>query len=159
MQTSGAPDRPASGAQLPGVASQIVSVLAPLRATPAGTQSVTIALHPADLGTVQATLVLRDGTLTVRLVASTSAGTAALHAALPDLQSGLTANGERSSVLLGDPGSQGGSQPQGHPGGSSSHASPASAGAQSPASLVASPGPPGVSGHLSTTHRLLDVRA
>jgi flagellar hook-length control protein FliK len=104
-QVAGGGRAGAEPSQLPGVASQLVSVLAPLRSSATGTQTLTIALHPADLGSVQATLVLANGTLTVRLVASTPAGAAALHASLPDLQHGLEDGGQRSSVLLGDPGS------------------------------------------------------
>jgi hypothetical protein len=175
LSSSGAPTLPVlrnetAPSQLPGVASQLVSVLAPLRSAPSGTQSLTISLHPADLGSVQATVVLHDGMLTVRLVASTPAGAAALHASLPDLQHGLEEGGQRSSVQLGDPGSGNlgnGSPGSGDPGSSGSqYATGQPSQGQAPARTIAATSPTGSvqrssdpRPRLPGTSQLLDVRA
>ncbi len=101
-------------APLPGVASQLVSVLAPLRPTPAGGHTVTIALEPAGLGEVRATIVSGPNDLVVRLAAATVDGERAVRAALPELQANLTSGGEHATVVLADTG-QGGFGAPGDP--------------------------------------------
>jgi flagellar hook-length control protein FliK len=71
---------------------------------------VTIVLHPAELGDVRATVTVNGDQTTVRLVATTAQGAAALKASLGDLQSGLGQNGQRSAVLLGDSSGSSGSK-------------------------------------------------
>ncbi len=149
--------------QLPGVASQLVAVVAPMRSLLSGAQTVTIALHPADLGSVQATVVLHGEMLTVRLLAATPAGAAALHASLPELQRGLEADGQRSSVLLGDAGAfgGGGGASQHNPGPDTQQQPAPPAVATRPAATTSTPshrvlGPPDSS---SGSRHLLDVRA
>ncbi|MHB1776966.1 MAG: flagellar hook-length control protein FliK [Acidimicrobiales bacterium] len=100
-----------AGGTFPGVASQLVSVLSPLRALPGGGQAVTIGLHPEALGEVRATIVTVADQVTVRLEASTDAGREALRQALPDLGQHLSSNGQKAAVVLAD------GKPGGGPGG------------------------------------------
>lgn len=88
--------------QLPGVSSQLVSVLNPLRVSPGGTQSITLVLHPEALGDVRATVTATGNEVVVRLAASTTAGTEALRAALPSLHSDLRDVHQRAVVVLAD---------------------------------------------------------
>lgn len=103
-----APPTPPGGspASLPGVASQLLSVIGPLRGSATGTQSLTVLLHPEQLGEVRATVSSGNGQLVVRLAASTADGTDALRSALPSLQSGLTGGGHHAVVLLADAGGE-----------------------------------------------------
>ena len=112
---------PGSAPTLPGVASQLVSVIGPLRNGSDGSQSLTIALHPEGLGTVRATLNLDDGQLLIRLAPSSPAGESAIRAALPELHAGLSEDAPRPTVVLVQPGTAGseqGGQQQGTPAGS-----------------------------------------
>jgi flagellar hook-length control protein FliK len=98
---------PGGTTSLPGVASQLVSVIAPLRNSPGGTQSLTIALYPEGLGTVRATFTFDQQQLLVRLAPSSSAGESAIRAALPELHAGLSENSDRRPLVLVEPGSSG----------------------------------------------------
>jgi flagellar hook-length control protein FliK len=96
-----AASRPPSTTDVPGVAGQLVDVLSPPRPTAGGTYTVTIALHPDELGEVRATVTAGDDQVTVRLVASTGDGDDALRQALPQLHAGLSAGGQRTTVTVG----------------------------------------------------------
>ncbi|HUY30729.1 MAG TPA: flagellar hook-length control protein FliK [Acidimicrobiales bacterium] len=153
--------RPQGESTLPGVASQIVSVLSPLRTTPAGAQSVTILLHPAELGDVRATVTISADQVTVRLVATTSAGSDALRAALPELQSGLAHDGQSATVVLGDPGSGTSWSGSHDPHDASDAARSDSGGEPQPGgdrAAVPPPAGPAASHRAPSAHRLLDVR-
>lgn len=109
--SDGAPSlgMPPPGAdQLPGIASQLVSVLSPLRVSPGGMQSITLVLHPEALGDVRATVTATGNEVVVRLAASTSAGTEVLRAALPTLHSDLRDVSQRAVVVLTDANPNGG---------------------------------------------------
>lgn len=154
-----APTPSSQSNQLPGVASQIVSVLSPLRTAPTGTQTVTIVLHPAELGDVRATVIVNNDQVTVRLVASTPEGTSALRSALPDLRSGLSADGQRSTVVLGDPGASSFGTGQGGPGsGAGYQAEPAVPPRLRSFDATAPLTAPEHTVARGTLHRLLDVR-
>jgi hypothetical protein len=93
----------------------MLTVLSPLQTTD-GTHEVTLALTPEGLGTVQATVSVESGSVTVALWADAPSGHAALTEALPQLHAQLTAGGDRHvRVDLADLGS---SQPdaRGHGG-------------------------------------------
>jgi hypothetical protein len=87
---------------LPGVASQLLSVLSPLRSSVVGTQVLSVVLHPEHLGDVRATVASNGDQVVIRLVASTSQGSAALRAALPDLREHLGDSSARTVVFLAD---------------------------------------------------------
>src|SRR5262249_27380759 len=55
-----------TASNLPGVASQLTTVLSPLRHGANGTQTLTIALHPDGLGAVRATVTIDENQLVVR---------------------------------------------------------------------------------------------
>ena len=163
--TPASPSVPPPPGQPAGVAGQLLAVLGPLRTSPAGAKSLTLLLHPAELGEVRATLSVADGQVSVRLVASTADGAAALRAALPDLRSGLgSAAGPAVVVLSGagsgaaspGPGSSGGWT--GHPGPPPRPGSSAPPGPQAEGAVVAVVEPPGGAGTASR-HLILDVRA
>jgi flagellar hook-length control protein FliK len=78
---------------MPGVAGQLVDVLSPPRATAGGTYTVTIALHPEELGEVRATVTAGEDQVTVRLVAATGDGDDALRQALSQLHADLSVGG------------------------------------------------------------------
>jgi hypothetical protein len=99
---------PPGADQLPGIASQLVSVLSPLRVSPGGMQSITLVLHPEALGDVRATVTATGNEVVVRLAASTSAGTEVLRAALPTLHSDLRDVSQRAVVVLTDANPNGG---------------------------------------------------
>lgn len=156
-----------SSTSMPGVAGQLVRVLSAPRPLADGSYEVTVALHPESLGTVQATVSASETQLTVRLVAATAEGSAALRQALPELHEALGAGGHRTSVTIGDTGSgasgqssQGAANRQGmttqtqrttHPASQDSSPSPHTT-AQVPVSSLLS----GISGE-GTTGRLIDV--
>ena len=146
---------PAPPTQLPGVASQLLSVLTPLRAAATGTQSVTILLHPETLGDVRATVTSNAQGVLVRLAASTPEGTAALRSALGDLHSGLSDSAQNAVVLLSDGGS---GERHGH---SPQHAAPESF-APASAGVLSGPRQAASVSALVRPHldgaRLLDIR-
>jgi hypothetical protein len=101
--TAGTPGGTAAS-NLPGVASQLVSVVSPLRAGADGTRSISVALHPAELGDVRVAVTTTDETVVVRLAAATEAGHDALRQSLPDLQQHLSGDAARTTVVLADAG-------------------------------------------------------
>jgi flagellar hook-length control protein FliK len=127
---------------------------------PTGTQTVTVMLHPEDLGDVRATLTVSNNEVTVRLVASTSEGANAIRSAMPDLQSGLSQDGQHSTVLLGDPSGGNAFGRQSDPEAGTAYERASAAASQSgTGESVQSLSTPAVSGPGTTsTHRLLDVR-
>jgi flagellar hook-length control protein FliK len=86
---------------MPGVAGQLVDVLSPPRPTAGGTYTVTIALHPEELGEVRATVTAGEDQVTVRLVAATGDGDDALRQALSQLHADLSIGGQRTTVTVG----------------------------------------------------------
>jgi len=94
--------------ELPGVASQLLNTISPLRLAPNGAQSVTISLHPAELGEVHVAMNVLNGQMTVRMTAATPEGAAAIRSSLGDLQSQLSENGQSATVLLDGNGLSGG---------------------------------------------------
>jgi hypothetical protein len=93
--------RPPSTTDMPGVAGQLVDVLSPPRPTAGGTYTVTIALHPDELGEVRATVTAGEDQVTVRLVAATGDGDDALRQALSQLHADLSIGGQRTTVTVG----------------------------------------------------------
>jgi flagellar hook-length control protein FliK len=79
--TSSAPQAP--------VAEQVVSVVAPLARQADGSYSVSLQLHPADLGAVRLELHVADGTVSVALHADSTAGRDVLAGHVSDLRSAL----------------------------------------------------------------------
>ena len=85
---------------VPGVSSQLLTVLSPLRATADGRSTITIQLQPEGLGVVQATITQSPTQTLVHLVASTADGQAAIRSGLGDLRQGLSGGGHQADVLL-----------------------------------------------------------
>jgi len=102
--------RPPSAVDVPGVAGQLVSVLSPPRPAAGGTYTVTIALHPENLGEVRATVTAGDDQITVRLMATTGDGDDAIRQAMPQLHAGLSIGGQRTTVTVGGQGGGGSAQ-------------------------------------------------
>jgi flagellar hook-length control protein FliK len=92
----------ATSGALPGVASQLVTVLAPIRPVPAGGHTVTIALQPEGLGAVRATMTANDDQLVVRLSTASATAEAAVRAALPELHASLTSGHQEATIVLAD---------------------------------------------------------
>lgn len=92
---------------MPGVAGQLVRVLAAPRPMANGTYTVRISLHPESLGTVQATVTGGSTRLSVQLVATTNDGAEALRQSLPELREALSATGPQATVTVSGGGSQG----------------------------------------------------
>ena len=100
-----AASQPIAGTQeasnlLPGVAGQLVDVLSAPRQGADGSFVVTVALHPAALGAVRATVIAKGSQVSVQLVPSTAEGADALRLALPDLRSALSSNGQQVQVTV-----------------------------------------------------------
>jgi flagellar hook-length control protein FliK len=95
---------------LPGVASQLVTTISPFRQAPNGAQTVSISLHPAELGEVHVAMNITDGQMTVRLIAATPEGAAAIRSSLSDLQSQLSSDGQHTTVFLDGNGLSSGQQ-------------------------------------------------
>ena len=72
---------------------ELGDALARLRSSVDGTHQLTVQLHPAELGAVNVTAVLHNGTLNVTLAVSDPAARAAVTAALPQLQQQLSQAG------------------------------------------------------------------
>lgn len=83
-----------------------------------GTWTLSVALSPPDLGSVQAVVALRNGLLSVRLLAETPAGARALQASQPEIEAAVGGNvtvdnaGGRSDGGASRQGVSGQSQPQ-----------------------------------------------
>ena len=86
--------------ELPGVASQLLKVISPFRQAPNGSQRVSISLHPTELGEVHVSVTIFNGETSVRLVASTPEGAAAIRSSMGDLESQLASNGQRAHVTF-----------------------------------------------------------
>ena len=101
------------------VPNQIVQVLMPLRTAKDGNYTVSLQLHPAELGPVTVRVAVHDGILSVQLTADQQSGHDALHSSLTDLRTQLQASGLRvgdvdlgnrgavSQQQLGNPSNQG----------------------------------------------------
>jgi flagellar hook-length control protein FliK len=88
---SSAPTPPAPYA----IPAQVVSVLSPLRGAKDGTYTLSLQLHPAELGPVTVRVAVNDGVLSIQLTADQQGGHDALHSSLSDLRSQLQASGLR----------------------------------------------------------------
>jgi flagellar hook-length control protein FliK len=75
-----------------------------------GTYSVTVALHPPELGHLQAVMSLDGNELQVSLTAQTQTGHDALAGATDALKNQLARGGVNVNVTLRDPGSQSGGE-------------------------------------------------
>jgi flagellar hook-length control protein FliK len=75
-----------------------------------GTYTVTVALHPPELGHVQAVLSLDGNDLSVSLAAQTQTGHDAMANAAEALKNQLARGGVNVNVTLRDPGSQAGGE-------------------------------------------------
>ena len=142
---------------LPGVASQLLTVVAAPRATPSGGQTVTVSLHPAELGDVRVSMTIADGQATVRLLAATPAGLEAIRSSLGELQSQLSSNGQQAQVSVegGFAGAEQGST--GNPDGRD----PERAAASNPSQIATGAAAIGTEATPSTTsdpNRLIDMR-
>jgi flagellar hook-length control protein FliK len=97
-------------------AEQIVQVVAPLRTAKDGDYTLSLQLHPADLGPVTVRVDVHQGVLSVHMVADHAQGHDALNQSLNDLRSQLEAGGVRTGDIgLGTRSSlsqQGGGQQQ-----------------------------------------------
>ncbi len=83
----------------PLVTAQLVAAVGPLKIAADGVQTLTLMLHPADLGSVQVRAELRDGVVSLQLIGSTDVGREALRAALPDLRRDLMDAGVTTGSL------------------------------------------------------------
>jgi hypothetical protein len=86
-----------------------------------GTYTVTVALHPSELGHVQAVMSLDGNDLSVSLSAQTQTGHDALANAADALKNQLARGGVNVNVTLRDPGSQGGGEERYRPSTSAGH--------------------------------------
>ncbi len=86
-----------------------------------GTYTVTVALHPPELGHVQAVMSLDGNDLSVSLSAQTQTGHDALANAADALKNQLARGGVNVNVTLRDPGSQGGAEERYRPSAPSGH--------------------------------------
>lgn len=78
---------------------QIAHVLGPLRHAPDGSYNLTVHLHPADLGNVDVSVSLRDGTVTMQLHADDAAARDLLRDSLGELRRELENAGLRAGEL------------------------------------------------------------
>lgn len=77
------------------VPQQIVQIVAPLRSAGDGNYTLSLQLHPADLGPVTVHVAVNDGVMSVQLVPDQSHGRDALTGSLSDLRNQLQAGGVR----------------------------------------------------------------
>lgn len=120
--TTLAPQPATPSAPQAAVPQQIVQVLAPLRSAGDGNYTLSLQLHPADLGPVTVHVAVNDGVMSVQLVPDQSHGRDAITGSLSDLRNQLQAGGIRvgdidvgtktslSQQQNGQAGSQGGNQ-------------------------------------------------
>lgn len=80
-----------------------------------GSHTIVVAMHPADLGQLEAVVSMDHTALQVSLAPQTQAGHLALAHAVDALKNQLAQNGMSVNVTLRDPGSQSGSQPRQYP--------------------------------------------
>jgi flagellar hook-length control protein FliK len=86
------PAVPSAAQQVPA---QVVRMLAPLRVAADGDYTMSLQLHPAELGDVTVQVAVRAGVLSVVLQADDAAGHDALQGAMPDLHHQLRIDGMR----------------------------------------------------------------
>jgi flagellar hook-length control protein FliK len=79
---------------------QMLLILSPVLNRPNGIHQVSIEMHPADLGTIQATVTVQSGHVTVELHADHPGARQALGTALPDLRQQLGSGGRHADVFL-----------------------------------------------------------
>jgi flagellar hook-length control protein FliK len=90
--------------QLPGVASQLLTILSPLRSSPNGSHTLTVALQPDGLGEVKAQVTSVANQLVIRLTTESSAAETVVRNVLPELRNNLSEFGQQTTVLLNDAG-------------------------------------------------------
>jgi hypothetical protein len=81
------------------VSAQMLAAVAPLRHSPDGVHRMVLQLHPAELGAVQITAELREGTIHLQLHGATEVGRDALRASLDDLRRDLSDAGISAGSL------------------------------------------------------------
>ncbi len=82
-------------------AQQVLAVLSPILSTENGTHRVSLELHPAELGSIQATIIVSGSQVTVELHADNAATRQAIGSALPDLRQQLGSGGQQAHVFFG----------------------------------------------------------
>jgi len=95
---------PAPAAPPPPPAVQVVQLLTPLLEGPDGAHTMSLQLHPEELGAVQVDVALLRGEITLALHARDVAAQDALRAALPMLRAELEASGLTATSLSVDGG-------------------------------------------------------
>lgn len=98
---SAPPSTPASQGVLALPAQQIMAVLSPIVSRPDGTHRISLELHPAEMGSIQATITVNAGHVTVELHADNAATRQAIGSALPDLRQQLGSGGQQANVFFG----------------------------------------------------------
>jgi len=86
-------NQPAQPAPHPAVYQQLADPLLKLRASGDGSHTMTVALHPAELGPVNLHVRLVGDTMTIQLASSSESAHAALHEALGELRQELRGAG------------------------------------------------------------------
>jgi flagellar hook-length control protein FliK len=82
------------------VSQQIVQVVAPLRSAKNGDYTLSLQLHPADLGAVTVRVEVQQGVLSVHMSAEHAHGHDALNQSLADLRTQLQSNGVRTGDIV-----------------------------------------------------------
>ena len=82
-------------------AQQVLAVLSPILRTSDGTHRISLELQPAELGSIQATVTVSAGKVTVELHADNAATRQAIGSALPDLRHQLGSGGQQAHVFFG----------------------------------------------------------
>lgn len=141
--------------QLPGVSSQLLSILSPPRPSLLGGATVSIALHPESLGEVRVSMTVNDAQTIVHLTATTPEGATALRASADDLRQDLSSDGHQASVFVTD-GNAGNSAQ-----GSDQHAAQSWREASAPATSTQDPTneeTDPTSANVTSSSRLIDMR-
>ena len=82
-------------------AQQVLAVLSPILSTASGTHRISLELHPAELGSIQATITVSGSQVTVELHADNAATRQTIGSALPDLRQQLGSGGQQAHVFFG----------------------------------------------------------
>ena len=82
-------------------AQQVLAVLSPILSTANGTHRISLELHPAELGSIQATITVSGSQVIVELHADNAATRQAIGSALPDLRHQLGSGGQQAHVYFG----------------------------------------------------------
>lgn len=99
--TSVAPAPQAQPAYTSGMVSQqLVQVVAPFRTAKEGDYTLSLQLHPADLGAVTVRVEVQQGVLSVHLSAEHAHGHEALNQSLTDLRTQLQSSGVRTGDIV-----------------------------------------------------------